>query len=220
MSVYLVSAETAQNFKIVNVVSHGVVDGQGAMRLGKEIQKILDGTDKKKSNYNLESIDLEGHLEFDLLVDAHEQLVTFCGIYSGNRYPEGVYRILNRTYVAPAYRAQVFAGYASRFLLPAQLERCGGALKFAFVSREHHKAKYFLSHWVECLAPDRSWTLSDVMVQVQPKAFTRECFQFIAYRSFSKDFTFNTSYVKPEEWVSSLKSNCDFSRLAKPCKLS
>lgn len=161
------------------------------------IEEIQNLDDPKAANYLPENFGFEKHLRIDLLMgydenqDAH--LMGFCGVFNGGRFPEGVYRILNRAYVFPNFRSPKFAALLSQYVLPKQIEEEKEKLKFIFVSREKPWGKNFLADWVTHFAPDSEWKVSEKMYQVVPKGWRKGCFQYIAYREFEP------SLWKPEK---------------------
>ena len=117
---------------------------------------------------------------------ADNEIVSFAGVYNGGRYPEGVYRILNRTWVAESFRVKdgAFPFLSSKYILPVQLENLQSELKIIFVSREKPSGRLFLKRWRENQPDPSDWVLSEKMIQVVPEVYKRSCFQHICYKKF------------------------------------
>ncbi len=167
------------------------------------LEKIQQSSDKKKDNYSYKKLDLLGHLSFDLLT-LDEQIIAFCGLYSGGRYPSGAYRILNRCYVAPEFRTNKWRSFSdlnSRFLLNLQLAEYQNEVCFPFVSREGLHGGKFLEHWSRNNAPGKNWIVSNDMIHVVPKSHESSAYQFICYQS-SSDFINHFNKITVDEWIS------------------
>lgn len=172
------------NLRVVNAVSNGVISPEWQNPLFSLLETISRSSHHLAANYRLENMDLAGHLSFDLLVNPGGQIVSFSGVYNGGRYPEGVYRILNRTWVAESERVMhgAFPFLTSKLILPVQLEQLSEKLKLVFVSREKPAAKFFLRKWrLQQPDPER-WQISENMMQVVPKVNQASCFQYICFK--------------------------------------
>jgi hypothetical protein len=154
-------------------------------------------------NYLLENLDLINHLTFDVIFDK-ETIVGFGGIYNGGRYPEGVYRILNRTYVDPRYRSQSLRikPLVSDPLLPHQIKKCWHKLRMIFVSVQDTKGKPYLTKWVRTLAPklETPWEMSNGFVNVAVGDASKGCFQYIAYNKIDNTVEWPKKIINLDEW--------------------
>ena len=190
------------SFKLFNVAHRGKIDPYWENRIQEHCKAHLEASHPLFHNYTPQGLDLAGHLTFDVLVDSQENLVTFCGVYSGGRFPPGVFRVLNRTYVAPEYRGgqKKFAGLTSKFILPHQLNQFKDEIALAFVSREHLKARHFLRRWVRENAPQKDWQVSSDLIHVAPKSLKKSAYQYVAFKKF-RDIEWAPPSVTPEQWV-------------------
>ena len=79
----------------------------------------------KYLNYQKENLNIDKHHYFSALYEG-EKLVCFSGIYNGGRYSPWIHRILNRTYLVPAYRTTTFkmkeTYYSTEFIASHQLK--------------------------------------------------------------------------------------------------
>jgi hypothetical protein len=155
----------------------------------------------KIDNYR-KRLNIEEHFAFDLIIGPNEEIITFCGIYNNGRYPDGVFRILNRTFVAPEYRYHLkkFSGITSQLILKEQLQELASDLKYIFISREGVRADQFLNFWVKNFAPVGDWEVSKEYVQVVPGCMKKSCFHLIAFRKGS-DINWNPQRISKEKWL-------------------
>lgn len=193
--------EVIPELKVVNAVSKGVVADEWKAPLHGLFEKISAQSFAKAINYLPENMDLAGHLSFDLLVDSNNRILSFAGVYNGGRYPEGVYRVLNRTWVSEALRVQhgAFPYLSSRLILPVQLQALAGQLKLIFVSRESLRGRLFLQKWKQNQPDSELWNVSDKLVQVVPGVKNQSCFQFICTRNLVP-VNWNPEQITTEEW--------------------
>ncbi len=177
--------------RIVNVVTRGQISSEWSEPLEILFDRISRSKDRLAENYKLKNVDLSGHLTFDLLVDDNEKIISFAGIYNGGRYPEGVYRILNRTWTCESHRVShgAFPFLASKLILPNQLLRHAADLKLIFLSRQEAKGRLFLKRWVRHQTDAQSWEISNSFVQVAPESMKKSAFHHICFQK-----------LKPIEW--------------------
>ena len=177
--------------RVVNAVKNGIISIEWRAPLLKLLERISQSSHRMAGNYRLENIDLAGHLSFDLLVNGKNEIVSFAGVYNGGRYPEGVFRILNRAWVEETLRVQhgAFPFLTSRLILPVQLENLKKELKVVFVSRDRPSAKFFLRKWRLQQPEPAQWQISEKMVHVVPEVDRAGCYQYICYRK-----------LQPVEW--------------------
>ena len=191
-----------QGLKILPIVRDYRIQPEHLSLFEDLLRSIYQADDRLKDNYSPVCIDLNGHLCLDLLLDLNHRPIAFSGLYSGGRYPSGVYRALNRTYVHPDFRAAsgVYVNWNSKFLLPRQLETYAGNIKVAFVSRETTKARGFLDLWTRKWAPDSGWSVSSGMAHINPHSAAGSAYQYIARKDFGVN-AWMPEEIGPEEWL-------------------
>jgi hypothetical protein len=174
-------------FKVINVIDKGKAVSEWITPLESLLPKISTTEGRLAQNYSLENIKLKEHLSFDILVNQKNEIISFAGVYNGGRYPEGVYRVLNRTWVHEDYRVShgAFLYLTSKYILPVQLERLKEHLKLVFVSRERITGRRFLLKWAQHQPHSHLWKVSEDFVQVVPNIEKKSCYQYICSRSFS-----------------------------------
>lgn len=191
-------------FKRINIVHNHKFTAENLEwrdKLEKLSHKIQLSLDKKKANYSLEKIDLLGHLTFDLLT-LEDQIVSFCGLYSGNRFQPGVYRALNRCYVFPQARTKKIGNFSnlnSTYLLPLQLIEFSDAIKFCFISREGKRGNLFLQKWQKLIKTSEHWSISNNLIHVAPHSQKSSAYQYICYKGPSH-FLNGFHQISPREW--------------------
>jgi hypothetical protein len=193
---------TSAEYQVENAVSNGVVSEKWRQPLDTLLREIAAGSHRLASNYHPDHIDLAGHRSFDLLLDRSGRIVSFCGVYNGGRYPEGVYRILNRTWVADSLRVGhgVFPFLTSKYILPVQIENLRDELKLIFVSREEPSGKFFLRKWRERQSEPQHWQVSENMIQVVPGVSKASCYQYICSRRF-QPVNWNPQQIDEAQWA-------------------
>ena len=191
-----------RNWRVVNAFTNGVACDEWAPKLQQLLLKISSGPDRLAKNYTLENMYLPGHLSFDLLVNENDEILSFCGVYNGGRYPEGIYRVLNRTWLSNDLRIShgAFPFLTSTYILPFQLKKCAADLKLIFLSRENRSGRLFLKKWQAHQPASENWSVSDKMIQVVPGVEKKSCFQFICQRSFSP-VTWNSKTIDEKDWL-------------------
>lgn len=144
--------------KIIEVKLFETLNQDWQRRIAQELDVLGDQMGRKNRNYSPDKLDIEGHIAFHALVDENDHLIAFSGVYNGGRFPEGVYRILNRSFVHPQFRREDgrFEYLSSRHLVPHQLEKLGDEVKLPFVSREGRWGGSFLEDWCERYSP-KGW---------------------------------------------------------------
>ena len=122
-------------------------------------EAIANANDPLIENYI--NIDFSEYLEFNLLVDDDDEVISFCGMQSKPVFGFNCARIATRTWVNPKYRVKSLLSknfqneinrgfHNTRYLLTHQIEQCKKrGLDFCFMSRQYlHKpggVKLFLS---------------------------------------------------------------------------
>ena len=164
-----------------------------------ESKKILASGDKYSENYSMKRLELDKHQAFDLLIlKATGELVGWCGLFNGNRYPEGVYRIMNRLYLNPHYRSHYFKPY-TRTLYFDQIKRNRDVIKLLFLSRNGLKARFHLKHWVKYGCGEKDWKISQNLIKVA-NAENQMCYQYIAYKKYA-DIDWPPQGIDALEWL-------------------
>lgn len=188
-------------FKVINVIDNGKTVSEWITPLEKLLEKISSGADRLAKNYSLQNMNLQDHLSFDILVNEKNEIISFAGVYNGGRFPEGVYRVLNRTWVHEDYRVQhgAFAYLTSKYILPVQCERLRAKLKLVFVSRERLTGRRFLLKWARHQPVSDNWKVSETFVQVVPNIEKKSCYQYICVRKFSSVF-WDPKTISEELW--------------------
>lgn len=190
-----------QRIQLINRYEYVKENSHWLEKLYKLIDKITASNDKKRENYSLKNIDLLGHLSFDLLVWRNE-VISFCGVYSGGRYPKGAFRVLNRCYVVPEFRSKEIGGFSalnSQYLLREQLADFASDIEFPFISREGHLGYYFLKKWAEQYSPGKSWQVSDDVIHLVPTSSEFSAYQYICYPHKSSHLQ-NFKKISPSDW--------------------
>jgi hypothetical protein len=188
-------------FKVINVINDGKIVSEWITPLEKLLQKISSGPDRLAKNYSLQNMKLPEHLSFDILLNEKNEIITFAGVYNGGRYPEGVYRVLNRTWVHENYRVShgSFLYLTSKYILPVQLERLASKLKLVFVSRERLTGRRFLLKWAKHQPEPEFWQVSDHLLQVVPNIENKACYQYICSHTFAS-VDWAPKALSPELW--------------------
>lgn len=189
--------------KIIEIIAKEYINNFWVNRINEMIHSLGQKVGKRLNNYN--NLELNKHLCFHVLVDSKDNIVTFAGVYNGGRYPQGVYRILNRVFVHPDHRVKNFGypGLATKFILPLQLREFKSDIKAAFVSRENMNGCRFLKYWSINLAPSEfgPWNLSTKFVKVAPESGEyREAYQHISYRGDLFSF-WKPKQIDYREWL-------------------
>lgn len=163
-----------------------------------ECSRIIRSGDKLAKNYSFQNLDLDGHFAFDLLLDDQNQIMGWCGLYNGGRYPDGVFRAMNRLYLNPRLRANFFQAH-TRPLYFDQARRNREKIRFLFISRNLIKGKYHLRRWVKYNSGEPGWEVSDLMIKVAP-CEKKSCYQYIAFKNFA-NVNWPTSGITEQEWL-------------------
>lgn len=144
-------------------------------------------------NYQPEFLKIEDHLIFSALVD-NQEILAFSGIYNGGRYPEGVYRILNRLFVSPVFRRRHLISPKSHWrvfsLINHQLPKTLDYLDIAFVSFEKESRSKVLPavcKHIEAI-PNESWSYSSKRYRVA-SGNDKPCYQIVAWANITRKFS-------------------------------
>lgn len=154
-----------------------------------------------RANYTPANLDIESHLIFSCVTE-NSSIIAFCGIYNGGRYPTGVYRILNRSFIASQGRTLgLYDCFLSRHILPEQLSRTKHLLDTIFVSRPGLSGKPFLEFWkTHCAPKDLQWSISTERVHVAPRGVKRDCYQYICSTGLRKP-SWVPQTISESEWL-------------------
>lgn len=157
----------------------------------------------QRDNYTPEGLDVLGHLVFSVL-KRKDEIVACCGIYNGGRYPPGVFRVLNRSFISPQQRrtSGLYDCQLSKLILSSQLVLCRDDLKLIFVSREGMFASRFLDFWLRNCAPAGfHWQKSSRLVHVAPRGENRGCYQYICYAQIQMNLDeWQPKMIDTEQW--------------------
>jgi hypothetical protein len=169
--------------KLIHVASQGqlICEQHYVDMIQHECQKILASGHRLAANYSWDNLQVREHQNFDMLLHGDE-IVTWCGLYNGLRYPAGVFRIMNRLYLNPLYRQALYPAYARDMIYPYQLAQNVDKIKVLFLSRDDIKGKFHLKRWVKYHCGEPGWRVSKNMVQVSD-CRKRSCYQYIAFKT-------------------------------------
>jgi len=187
-------SKTRDSFKILHIVDNNVVNSEALRRFYADFEKILKPSDRLAENYSRENFNIESHLMFDALYTEDDQLVACTGILKKPEWPNGMYRLLNRTYFNPLFRkTHKFSFFASDYLLPDQAARCHQSLDFTFVSRQGINGGNFLKKLQSRPFFKKDYRVSENYVQVAA-GLDEKCFQKILFykKNHATDFRLNT----------------------------
>lgn len=188
-------------FFVESIIERGQVDTSKIEDL-KSFLSTISG-EKKSSNYTEQMLRLTKHLFFHAIRHRDGAIAGFSGVFRHDHYPINSYRVLNRTYVSPAFRSEKFRALNTRFILPEhmQLLKREGA-SYVFISREGKYAQSVLS----LLKRDylgKDWFIPEGYFQVADSTANRRCFQRILVHEFDKD-SFEKSPLKNitlDDWL-------------------
>lgn len=185
-------------YKRIPVIRDGViVDDVAAFVLRQVIREINDPNAENFMDEN--RLHLNGHRCFDLLVDHLGRVICFSGMYHRDSWPEGFYRISNRTYVAPAFRTNTYNFFNPMWVGPAQIAETPDC-KLAMISREKPKGKYYFRALQRRVPFYADWTISDEMVQVFPTE-QKSSYQYVIYKSYDPYATIDQlNSISEEQW--------------------
>lgn len=152
-------------------------------------------------NYSPKNLDIENHLIFSCLKYEHS-IIAFCGIYNGSRYPEGVYRILNRSFIIPQKRTLgIYDCFLSKHIVHEQLRLTQHLLGTLFISRPGRSSKTFLEFWKANCAPRHlEWSISERFVHVAPRGEKRDCYQYICSADL-RQTSWAPRTLSEQEWL-------------------
>jgi len=190
-------------FEIAHVITPTTRD----MNLENEVHAFFESemasiSPSLRKNYSAERLDIGEHLIYSVLkIDG--AIKAAAGIYNGGRYPPGVFRILNRSYISPDQRlnGSLYECFLSRYILAPQIELCRDHFKYIFVSREGLTGKHFLRFWKQRCAPsDFDWQLSSNLVHVSPRGQGRGCYQYMCFADLEHG-VWNPRSINETEWL-------------------
>lgn len=147
----------------------------------------------------MQRLELDKHEQFDLIINnENKDIMAWCGLFNGGRYPNGVFRIMNRLYINNDYRSKYFNPF-TRILYWAQRYRSRDKIKLLFLSREGEKGKRLVQNWVKRGASENGWKVSDDLIKVANGA-DKSSYQFIAYKFFDNKLIWNPPFISLSEW--------------------
>jgi hypothetical protein len=163
-------------------------DAKAVEVLRQTCDRITSSGDRLRANYAFDSLELESHLSFDMLVHVETgEVYSFAGVFRRDWWPEGIYRFQNRTWINPDMRhrmkeagAKADGGGGDFFLNAsllgaAQIAKTRTQCRALFVSIEGMRGISRLSYLRDFVRPywgtnDLEWTLCERYVQVAPGA--------------------------------------------------
>lgn len=170
-------------FKILDVVVNGVISEKAKLRFQNDLAVYLATDDRLKENYTEAALDLPHHMMFSALYDNEGQFVACSGIYRREKWPEGCFRLLNRTFYSPKFRSSAgFSFFGADYILPHQLKGLSAPMGFSFVSREGAYAGLFMKKLAQ-RPVFKDYSISSEYIQVVPDVFDKYSFQKILYRN-------------------------------------
>lgn len=167
--------------------------------------KILESDDAKKINYSEKNFILDEQEEISIVYYDNE-LVAFSTIFKGPnkgdfRYPQGTYRVLNRSWKSPKIRWRKPPYFIlSKLMIKPQINKAKELNANAvFVSSEGHR-KRWLKSWINGANADyKNWTQINGMVQVCSSSYLK-CWQNVGYLSLKDNYVPDFSTITYEEW--------------------
>lgn len=196
----MVTDQLGSQYLHSTAIPRDVIDRSPIVRRGKVINKsalkLLEDAlnsygpafGRKWRNYLTDALDLTGHLAYDICIDRRTRgVICGCGVYSGNRYPQGVFRVMNRSFVMPDFRQKgPYELLSTRLLLGKQLDELKDEISACFVSREGPFGHYFLKRWSKQYSSyypgEESWQVPPQFFKVVPKGRSASAYQSIAFR--------------------------------------
>jgi hypothetical protein len=186
---------------IVNIINQGMISNSWYYKvLMDHIQIIKTSNDRLMNNYTFENMKLDDHLSLDMLVDDNGEMICFSGLFRREPWAKGVYRISNRTYVNPKYRTNSYNFLNPSIIGPHQIEKHKEDIKFAFISRESFKGKYYFRKLKRSVPFYNDWTISNKMMHVVPNGIDKSSYQYIIYKNYT-DYEINPiDGITEDEW--------------------
>jgi hypothetical protein len=187
------------------IVKNVITDGQVADdvlydQLLSLIRDIQLSDDHLKINYAVDRLDLHGHKSFDVLLADNGDIICFSGLYHRDAWPNGFYRISNRTYVVPKYRTTSYNFLNPSFIGPSQIARHSTDIKMAFISRELPKSRFYFKKLQKIVPYYYDWKISNNMVQLF-NSNQSTSFQYIIHNGSVNDIgQFNS--ITEDQWKS------------------
>lgn len=121
----------------------------------------------------------EKYLNWFFLLDNKDNILSFCTL---QKYYEGCYRLLTRTYVFPEYRRYILTDSddkrKTQYHLEYQLNYIGD-YKTVFISMQGLKFRRFLNKYKDMAGID--WKLHEDMVQTCDNIKSKNCWQNVIY---------------------------------------
>lgn len=177
--------DLSSEFRLLHIVQNTVLNTSASARFFADFEEAfrLVKNDRLSINYTSDNMDLSGHQMFDALYDHEGNFVACSGIYRRENWPEGAFRLLNRTFYSPAFRKPAqFQFFGSDWILPYQLSLCEAKMPLTFVSREGRNAHLSLKQINQRKIFASQYRISEDFIQVVPGVFDRYAFQKILYR--------------------------------------
>jgi len=186
---------------IVNIINHGMIGNSWYYKvLMDHMQIIKTSNDPLMNNYTFENMKLGDHLSLDMLVDDNGEMICFSGLFRRVPWDKGVYRISNRTYVNPKYRTNSYNFLNPSIIGPHQIEKHKEDIRFAFISRESFKGKYYFRKLKRSVPFYNDWTISDKMMRVVPNGNDKSSYQYIIYKNYTDREIIPFEGITEDEW--------------------
>lgn len=184
-------------YKLLRIVRNSTTSEPALDQFYADFFSCFKESDRLNKNYALDRFDIKNHVMFDALYSQKNEFIACAGIYRRSAWPEGAFRLLNRTYYNPIFRKQSeFQFFGSDYILPIQFSEMHTQPEFSFVSREGPFAGLFLKKLLaRQFFQSHSFKVSDVFIQVVPGVFDRLAFQKILYCKHNTQGGFSFSAV-------------------------
>lgn len=175
------------NSKKVRLAYKGEVYNQKYINQLQEFTQ--NSNDIYKDNYTIKNLHLKEHLALDCLVDSNDKIFALAGIFNGGRYPNGVYRVLNRLWARDDIRTGQWSPFLTQMFLLDHLIEFNKILDVAFISIQGLKGKRFLNnYWLNKQAPKwgTGWKMYPKIVKVAPSN-KKSGYQYVVYNKKNKN---------------------------------
>ena len=186
--------------KIKNVITDGIITDQSLFNnLIKILEDIQLSNDPLKENYSFKRMDLLGHKSFDMMLTDDDDVICFSGLYHRNTWPEGFYRISNRTYVLPNHRTSTYNFINPSNIGPYQISKHKNSIKLVFISREKAKGRFYFKKLQKLVDYYKNWTISNDMVKLVDNN-NSSSYQYIIYNSCDGESVNKFESISEQQW--------------------
>lgn len=189
------------NFKKIRLVYNNEILEWKYLYQLEEFSK--NSNDLYKENYFIKNLQAEKHLALDCLVDSHDKIFALSGVFNGGRYPQGVYRVLNRLWARKDLRTGQWSPFLTKSFLKDHLFEFNDIFRIVFVSIQGEKGKRFLNnYWKSKEAPKwgQGWKFYPKIVKVAP-CNKKSCHQYVIFNQRDKgDLVWPTCGITKQEY--------------------